>query len=222
MSRVLYVISICLFVFGCGQKKNSSIELKSAVEKDIAFFKAESIEIANDTAMIKRFVMLIAPRAFRDEEFRVPYELLTKIGHKIYVASRDTVIAVGISGLALKPQFSIKDIDTLKYDGLILIGGTGAAIYWDDLTAHRLVQYFTRTPNKIIAAICIAPVTLARAGVLAGIKATVFEDKATITDLKNKGALYEKADVVVSGNIITASGPAASIEFAKAIALSVK
>ncbi len=221
MRRALYLISICIIVFGCGQK-NSTIELKSTAEKDIAFLKAESIKLATDTTKIKRFVMVIAPRAFRDEEFRVPYEFLTKIGHKVKVASRDTILSTGVLGLMVKPQLAIKDIDTLKYDGLILIGGTGAAIYWDDPTVHRLVQYFARTPNKIVAAICIAPVTLARAGVLVGIKATVFEDKTTIADFKNNGALYEKADVVISGNIITASGPAASSEFTKAIVLSAK
>lgn len=222
MRKVVYLISICIIVFSCGQKKGSAVEPRSTAGKNISFLKAESIKLSIDTTKIKRFVMVIAPRAFRDEEFKVPYELLTKIGHRVNVASIDTILAIGILGTALKPQLTIKNIDTLKYDGIILVGGTGAAIYWDDSTVHRLVQYFARTPNKIVAAICLAPVTLARAGILAGKKATVFEDKTTIAELKNRGALYEKADVVVSGKIITASGPQASEKFAQAIVLSVK
>jgi protease I len=209
---------ICLIVLGCGQKQSSAVEPKPAVDKDGTFLKAESIRLAKDTTKIKRFVMVVAPRAFRDEEFKIPYVLLTQIGYKVRVASRDTVLALGLLGTALKPQLTIKDIDTLSFDGIILVGGTGAAIYWDDKTIHQLVQYFARTPDKIVAAICLAPITLVRAGILSGVKATVFEDKATVTELKNKGVLYEKADVVVSRNIITASGPEASEKFAKAIA----
>jgi protease I len=219
MKRVLYSIVICIIVFGCGQKKNSTQEVKSTTGKDIAAALAESIKPITDTTKIKRFVMIVAPRAFRDEEFKIPYEFLTNIGYKINVASRDTVLATGILGTVIKPQLVIKDIDTLMYDGIILVGGTGAAIYWDDPDVHQFVQYFARTPKKIVAAICIAPVTLARAGILAGKKATVYESKEIIAALKEKGARYEKADVVVSNNIITASGPAAAEKFAKAIAL---
>jgi putative intracellular protease/amidase len=50
----------------------------------------------------------------------------------------------------------------------------------------------------------------------------VYEDKSTIADLTKGGAQYEKTDVVISGNIITASGPQAAEKFAKAIALSVR
>lgn len=222
MRKIVFSIVISLFVLGCGSKKGSATGTKSTTEINLSALLSESIPPITDTTKIKRFVMLVAPRAFRDEELKIPYELLTKIGHKITVASRDTVIAIGVLGLAVKPQITVKDIDTLKYDGLILVGGTGAAIYWDDSVVHQFARYFARTPNKIVAAICLAPVTLARAGVLAGKKATVYEDKSTIADLTKGGAQYEKTDVVISGNIITASGPQAAEKFAKAIALSVR
>ncbi|MEO0083441.1 MAG: DJ-1/PfpI family protein [candidate division WOR-3 bacterium] len=198
----------------CNQNKKTE---KKSITLTNDFFVQESIAIARDSSKVKRLVMVVAPRAFRDEEFRVPYELLIKIGYKIHVASRDTIIAVGIKGLALKPHLAIRDIDTTKYDGIIFVGGTGAAIYWDDKNVHQLVQYFAQANNKIVAAICIAPVILARAGVLNGIKATVYEDKTMINELKQKGALYQKSDVVVCKNIITASGPTAATAFTKAI-----
>lgn len=217
MRRALILILISIIVFGCGQKKSSASETNA--KKNINALLKESIPPITDSTKVKKLVMVIAPRAFRDEEFKIPYEFLTNIGHKVKVASRDTVIATGLLGMSLKPQMVVKDIDTLNYEGIILVGGTGAAIYWDDPYVHRLVQYFARTPNKIVAAICIAPVTLARAGVLAGKKATVYEDRATIKELKDKGAIYQKAEVVISGNVITASGPTAAEKFAKAIAL---
>jgi protease I len=221
MRKTLTSFLICLVIFSCGQKKSNAIQTTTA-GKDIKALLQESIPLITDSSKIKRFIMIVAPRAFRDEEFKIPYEFLTNIGHKIRVASRDTVLATGVFGLALKPQLTIKQIDTLKYDGLILVGGAGAAIYWDDTIVHQIARYFARTPGKIVSAICIAPVTLARAGVLAGKKATVYEDKETIAELKNNGAEYIKAEVVVSGNVITAAGPTDALKFAKAIALSVK
>jgi protease I len=217
MRKTIYLLIICIIVFGCGHKTSSSSAPKVNTDKDAAFITAESLRLINDTTKIKRLVMVVAPRAFRDEEFRVPYLLLTQVGHQVSVASRDTALAYGMLGTVLKPQMTIKDIDTLSFDGIILVGGTGAAIYWDDITIHQLVKYYARTPHKIVAAICLAPVTLARAGIIAGIKATVFEDKTTVNELKSNGAQYEKTDVVVSGNIVTASGPQASEKFARAI-----
>lgn len=181
---------------------------------NLLFAEGDSLKVKTG----KRFIMIIAPRAFRDEEFKVPYEFLTKLGHKVHVASRDTILATGMLGLALKPQLIIKDIDTLNYDGLILIGGTGASIYWDDPTVHRLVKHFASSPNKIAAAICIAPITFARSGILQGKKATVYQDRFTISEFKKYGVLYVKTDVVVTDNIITASGPNAATKFAQAIA----
>ena len=68
---------------------------------------------------------------------------------------------------------------------------------------------------KIIAAICIAPVTLANAGILNGKKATVFPSGKN--DLIRNGAKYTGDSVTVDGNIITANGPMAAEAFGKKI-----
>jgi protease I len=228
MKRIFIIVIVGIIIFGCSGKKSNAVATPPTV-KDIKTLLQEPITKITDSTKVKRFVMVVAPRAFRIEEFVIPYDFLTSIGHKITVASLDTISATGVGSyqghdttMAIKPQLLVKDIDTLKYDGIILVGGMGAAIYWDNTELRTFVQYFARNPSKIVAAICLAPVTLARAGVLNGKKATVFEDRATIKELKNNGALYEKADVVISGNIITASGPAAAEKFAKLIALTAK
>jgi protease I len=43
----------------------------------------------------------------------------------------------------------------------------GTQQYFDDLTARRLVREYAQA-GKIVGAICIAPVILARAGLLSG------------------------------------------------------
>jgi len=67
-----------------------------------------------------------------------------------------------------------------------------------------------------VAAICISPVTLARAGILKNRRATVFPTEAE--ELKKEGAIYTGAPVEEDGRIITASGPEAAGEFGERIA----
>ena len=62
--------------------------------------------------------------------------------------------------------------------------------------------------GKLLGAICIAPVILARAGLLKGKKATVFIDGAD--ELRENGAIYTGNQIEVDGKIITANGPEAA------------
>jgi deglycase len=162
-------------------------------------------------------LMIIAPKDYRDEEFKVPYDYLKSLEYKVTTASLDTIDATGMLGLVVKPDLKINDIDSLAYDALVLVGGTGSIIYWDNPVVQQLVKYFSRPP-RILAAICLAPVTLARAGVLKNKIATIFKDRTTIDELQKGGAKYVEKDIVISDNIITASGPQASEKFAKTIA----
>lgn len=162
----------------------------------------------------KSVLIVIAPENFQDQEFRVPYELLRQEGHRVAVVSRDTIEATGMLGLKVKPDIPLSGVDTLAYDGLILVGGTGSVVYWDDPLLHRLVRHFS-SADKVLAAICLAPVVLARAGVLEGVEATCFESAAG--ELTRWGANYTGRDLAVSGRIITASGPQAVERFASEV-----
>jgi len=59
---------------------------------------------------------------------------------------------------------------------------------------------------KVIAAICHGPQMLIEANVLRGKKATCW--KSVTTDLKNAGATFIDAPVVVDGNLVTSRFPA--------------
>ena len=66
-----------------------------------------------------------------------------------------------------------------------------------------------------MAAICIAPAILAKAGILFGKKATVHP--SGIDYLREANAICTEADVERDGNIITANGPVAASLFGQAI-----
>ncbi|GAJ01904.1 unnamed protein product, partial [marine sediment metagenome] len=167
----------------------------------------------------KSVLMVIAPKDFRDEEFKEPYDLFTNSGIKVIVASIDTVPAKGMLGMTVKPDILIDQVRPDSFDALIIIGGTGCQVLWDNTTLHKIVQNFNDT-KKTIAAICIAPVVLARAGILKNIKATVYPTSKN--DIEKCGASYTGSDVEISGNIITGSNPKASKDFATTILNTLK
>lgn len=69
--------------------------------------------------------------------------------------------------------------------------------------------------GKVVAAICHAGWMLASAGILEGKRATCFF--AIKDDLVNAGAIFEDAEVVVDGNLITSRTPSDLPAFCRAI-----
>lgn len=171
------------------------------------------------TQIDKSVLMVIAPKDFRDEEFKEPYDLFTNSGIKVIVASTDTVPAKGMLGMTVTPDILLDQVIPDSFDALVIVGGTGCKILWDNTTLHKIVQNFNDT-RKTIAAICIAPVVLARAGILKDIKATVYPTAKD--NIEKYDADYTDADVEVSGNIITGSNPKASKDFATTILNTLK
>ncbi len=159
-------------------------------------------------------LMIIAPKDFRDEEFSEPYDLFTKSGINVKVASTDTQPAQGMLGMTVKPDITLEQVIADSFDVLVIVGGTGCETLWDNATLHKIVQYFN-DEKKTIAAICIAPVVLAHAGILKDMKATVYP--AVKDQIGLCGATYTGTDVEVCGNIITCSGPKAAKDFAETI-----
>lgn len=175
--------------------------------------------IAKKKLSKKKILMVIASKNFRDEEYFIPFEILQKEGAEITTASSVSGEVVGIEGGEAMSALILKDVVVKDYDAVIFVGGGGAAEYFDDNEAHRIIEEASGK-NKVIAAICIAPVILARAGILRGKNATVWSsvlDKNAIKELKNCGCNVSPERVVKDGNIITADGPSVSEEFAKTV-----
>ena len=76
--------------------------------------------------------------------------------------------------------------------------------------------------NKYVTALDTAPVVLADAGVLGGIRATCnpwgTPEQAHIHKLQNAGAEWVNEPVVVSGSIITARDVTSGVEFGRVLA----
>ena len=158
--------------------------------------------------------MLIAKDRFRDEEYLQPKSVFAKGKIEVVTASSSKGTAKGMLGATQNVDITINEIDVRNYDAVIFVGGVGSSEYWDNPVAHKIAQE-TIKQNKILAAICIAPVTLAKAGLLKGKKATVFSSEKD--ELKNSGAIYTGKNVEIDGKIITSSGPQVAKEFGEKI-----
>lgn len=167
--------------------------------------------------MGKKVAMIIAFRDFRDAEFFVPKEILEKEGAEVVPVSTKKGLAIGADGGEVRIDVSLAEINPENFDAIVFVGGPGALDYLDNLSSYELAKK-TVEKGRILAAICISPTILAKAGVLKGKKATVWSsplDRNPIRILRNEGAIYEDALVVVDGKIVTANGPEAAEEFGK-------
>jgi len=185
----------------------------------------------------KKIVMIVAFKDFRDEEYFVPKEILEGAGAVIKTASTQEGRAIGADGGETEVALLVKDLNPADFDDLqdksshnsiqsisffdavLFIGGPGTLKYLDNENSYKVAKE-TVSQGKVLAAICISPTILAKAGVLAGKRATVWSsplDKSPVRILQDYGAIYQDELVVVDGKIITGNGPAAAEKFAEAI-----
>ena len=169
--------------------------------------------------MEKKILMVVAFKDFQDEEYFVPKKVLEKADFSIDTTSTEKGIAVGSQGGQAVIHIGMDEINLENYKAVVFCGGSGMANELNNQNFHQLVKDFYQN-DKLVAAICVAPVLLAKAGILEDKKATVWSsalDKSFIKVLEENGAIYQDSPVVIDNKIITANGPDAAEEFGKAI-----
>ncbi|MBU2590112.1 MAG: DJ-1/PfpI family protein [Nanoarchaeota archaeon] len=170
---------------------------------------------------MKKILFIIA-QDFRDEELLEPMTLLAEQGCEIKIAAEKIEIIMGVKKVQIMPDMDLEEaaINLNNFKAIIFVGGPGAKIYFDNVLCHEIIKE-AHAKRRIIAAICIAPIILAKAGILQGYHATVFTsttDKHYADGMRIRGAKYVAQDVVVDRNIITAKGSHVATKFGLAIA----
>ncbi|MBU0476742.1 DJ-1/PfpI family protein [Patescibacteria group bacterium] len=163
----------------------------------------------------KKAAIIIAFRNFSDEEYFIPKQILEEAGSKITTVSASLGVAIGSQGGEAEVDILLENLKVEDFDAIIFAGGGGALKYLDNENSYEISRTAV-AQNKVLGAICIAPVILAKAGVLSNKKATVWSgvmDRSSIRILKEKEADYQDTSIVVDGRIVTADGPAAAKEF---------
>ena len=168
---------------------------------------------------LKKILMVVAYTNFRDEEYFEPKGIFENGGYYVETISNRTGQATSAGGEVIDISKTPADITPEDYAGIVFVGGPGMSKELDNKLFQKLAQDFFKQ-NKLVAAICIAPALLAKAGILQGKRATVWSspsDQSAINILKENGALYEEKALVKDGNIITANGPESAQSFGEAI-----
>lgn len=169
--------------------------------------------------MRKKIAMVIASKDFKDEEYFTPRKIFDEAGARVDVVSDKLGTAQGTDGGEEKVDIKLNDLNVSDFDAVVFAGGPGALDHLNSQDSYRIVKEAIEQ-NKILAAICISPVILAKAGVLNGKKATVWTspvNKRPKKNIEENGAVYQDKDVVQDNNIITANGPVAAEEFGRKV-----
>lgn len=173
------------------------------------------------TAVAQSVAVFVPHDLFREDEFEYLLRGLERANFSVVIVSSETTAAQGIDGLLIKPERVVKEIAPEEFVGLILSNGSGVVRYWKDTVLQERCRQFAAA-GRLVAAIELAPIILAHAGVLAGKKATVFPHRYSINILKEAGCRYQFNPVVTDGNIITAARAEHTPQFVRTIVKKLK
>ena len=164
--------------------------------------------------LINKSILIVLPgNDFSEEEFLSVKFGLVRNNYSIFIASDAHTLSLGENGLKIRADVSFFNMNENNFAGIVFIGGKGVRKYWDNKNLHKIASKFYST-EKPVAAICSAPIILARAGILKEKNATCYpEDKM---QLEKEGVKYEDLPLIISKNIITARDADAASDFVNA------
>jgi protease I len=163
----------------------------------------------------KQVVMVLANYNYNGDEYEYTRRTLEDNGIGIRIAASELGVCTGVTGTTTDVDLSFTNVAPEDYSGIVFIGGSGVDMYFNNDEALELAKKFFSL-NKVVAAICWAPVILARAGVLAQRKATAWDGAKS--EIEQAGGNYTGEQVTVDNNIVTAEGPESATQFGQAIA----
>ncbi|MDD5504907.1 MAG: DJ-1/PfpI family protein [Candidatus Omnitrophica bacterium] len=163
--------------------------------------------------MQKTAIVLLA-EGFEEIEAVTIIDVLRRSGVLVDACGINTIKVQGSRGISISTDLILKDANN-RYDALALPGGLAGSknLVADKRVKEMLIQ--AKALNKLIAAICASSaLVLAPLGILDGRSATCYPG---MENNFSKTTKYVNDHVVVDGNIITGSGPAAALKFALAL-----
>lgn len=172
--------------------------------------------------MGKKIVMIVAPEKFRDEELFVPKDYFESKGIEVSIASTKKGECTGMLGGSVTSTIALSEVDVGEFDAVVFVGGAGTPAIRREARALEIAREAV-AQGKVLAGICWASTTLAKAGVLDGKNATVWIGNdaefgmQTNEVLEKFGANYVAEGCVVDGKIVTADGPASAKKMAQEI-----
>lgn len=167
---------------------------------------------------VMKALIIIAKQGFQDGELKGTRDGLLEKKYQITIASTEVGPCTGKFGSTEQANIALRNAKVSDYDLIAYIGGPGAHSLAENEDAKRIARD-TVAAGKILGAICIAPTILAKAGLLTGKRATVWDRDGEQSKLfASIGAVYTGEPVTIDGKIITGNGPEAAVEFGRKLA----
>ncbi|MFH0733330.1 MAG: DJ-1/PfpI family protein [bacterium] len=158
----------------------------------------------------KSVVLFLAEKDFNEQAYLVVKNTLSKNLYNIFVCSDTSGLCKGSGGIKVKNDILLSNLNEANFAALIIVGGDGIKDYYNNLILHKNIQKFN-TKKKVVAAICAAPVILAKAGILTNKSAACNINQKK--ELEKEGVIYNNIPVFQDKNIITAQQAINSQEF---------
>jgi 4-methyl-5(b-hydroxyethyl)-thiazole monophosphate biosynthesis len=160
-------------------------------------------------------ILFLLMDGFEEMEAVIPIDILRRLEFNVVTAGADTIVT-GAHNLKFETDTLISNITADQFDAVVLPGGMpGSKNLRDSEEVINIIRTMHEN-NKIVAAICAAPIALAKAGIMNGITCTAYPMPLTANALDS--ADLTENPVERDGNIITGKGPGAAFEFAFKIA----
>jgi 4-methyl-5(b-hydroxyethyl)-thiazole monophosphate biosynthesis len=164
--------------------------------------------------MAQRVLVPLA-EGFEEIEAVTIVDVLRRAGVEVVVAALAHSPVRGAHGIAIEADMSLDAVDGAHFDMLVLPGGQPGTA---QLGAHPRVLALLRefaAAGKGIAAICAAPLVLAKAGVLEGASVT---SHPSVRAQLAPARVDASSRVLRSGKIVTSQGAGTAMKFALQLA----
>ena len=159
----------------------------------------------------KNLLIILPSQNFNEDEYNILKKHFDKSGVRIFISSARNGLCVGERGLRIQSDVLLYNINQKNFAGIVFIGGSGVISEMGNSDLHNLAKQFNSS-NKLVAAICAAPLILGSAGLLTGFDATC--NKKYKSELEQLKARYIDMPVVKTGNILTSQSRQTANEFA--------
>ncbi len=148
---------------------------------------------------------------FEETECVATADMLRRGGVECSLCSLDGRTVKGAHGISVEADTTLSEMGESDITGIILPGGMPGTINLENNA--KLSEFIDKnySDGKLTAAICAAPTILLHKGILKGKNATVYPSFKD--EMISGGVHYCDVTAVTDGNIITASGPHAAIDF---------
>ncbi len=165
----------------------------------------------------EKVLLVIASEGYQQVEYNEPKKVLETAGFTVVTASNKPEAAIAKDGSTTKVDVVLDYVNINDYRGIFFIGGPGALENLDNATSYGLIKSAAQA-DMPFGAICVSTRILAKAGTLKDKRATGWDGDNELGGVyKEHGVTYVPEDVVVDGNVITATGPTVAKKFGQQV-----